>query len=223
MSDKHEPDPRGPGSAPSAGAGPAPASGAAGGTPAGGTGPRPGRTPSPPRRAVTAGTAPATGRPATVRKAGHQGASRRQATSLEQERLREVDRRGVVLGLMTAGAAVAVGSVIALCSQVRGPAVDESIPATGRVVETTVTVSGMRFVPDTVDVAPGDRLVITLDNTADMVHDLVLENGATTGRVAAGQRAELDAGVIRGPVEGWCSIAGHRAHGMVFHVTTGSF
>ena len=176
---------------------------------------------------MTAGTAPATGRPATgrpatVRKAGHQGASRRQATSLEQERLREVDRRGVVLGLMTAGAAVAVGSVIALCSQAGGPAVDESIPATGRVVEATVTVSGMRFVPDTVDVAPGDRLVITLDNTADMVHDLVLENGATTGRVSAGQRAELDAGVIRGPVEGWCSIAGHRAHGMVFHVTTGA-
>ena len=39
-------------------------------------------------------------------------------------------------------------------------------------VEVTVTVSGMRFVPDAVDVAPVDRLVITLDNTSDQVHDL---------------------------------------------------
>ena len=80
---------------------------------------------------------------------------------------------------------------------------------------------GLRFVPDTVDVTPGDRLVITLDNTADQVHDLVLATGQTTGRVAARAKGTLDAGVVAGPIEGWCSIAGHRAQGMVFHVTAG--
>ncbi|WP_315213344.1 multicopper oxidase domain-containing protein [Actinomyces dentalis] len=128
------------------------------------------------------------------------------------------DRRGVLLGLATAGVAVVTG--VALNG--RGASSDsgaDAVGATGNTVEVTVTVSGMRFVPDAVDVAPGDRLVITLDNTSDQVHDLVLANGAESGRVAAGRSATVDVGVVTGPVEGWCSIAGHRAQGMVFHVT----
>ena len=128
------------------------------------------------------------------------------------------DRRGVLLGLATAGVAVVTG--VALNG--RGASSDsgaDAVGATGHTVEVTVTVSGMRFVPDAVDVAPGDRLVITLDNTSDQVHDLVLANGAESGRVAAGRSATVDVGVVTGPVEGWCSIAGHRAQGMVFHVT----
>ena len=128
------------------------------------------------------------------------------------------DRRGVLLGLATAGVAVVTG--VALNG--RGASSDsgaDAVAATGNTVEVTVTVSGMRFVPDAVDVTPGDRLVITLDNTSDQVHDLVLANGAESGRVAAGRSATVDVGVITGPVEGWCSIAGHRAQGMVFHVT----
>ena len=122
------------------------------------------------------------------------------------------------MGLLTAGAAVVVGSVIGNRGQ--GGATQD-IEATGNTVNATIKVEGMRFVPDTVDVTPGDRLVITLDNTADQVHDLVLATGQTTGRVAAGAKGTLDAGVVAGPVEGWCSIAGHRAQGMVFHVTAG--
>ena len=128
------------------------------------------------------------------------------------------DRRGVLLGLATAGVAVVTG--VALNG--RGASSDsgaDAVAATGNTVEVTVTVSGMRFVPDAVDVTPGDRLVITLDNTSDQVHDLVLANGAESGRVAAGRSATVDVGVVTGPVEGWCSIAGHRAQGMVFHVT----
>ena len=128
------------------------------------------------------------------------------------------DRRGVLLGLATAGVAVVTG--VALNG--RGASSDsgaDAVAATGNTVEVTITVSGMRFVPDAVDVAPGDRLVITLDNTSDQVHDLVLANGAESGRVAAGRSATVDVGVVTGPVEGWCSIAGHRAQGMVFHVT----
>lgn len=154
------------------------------------------------RRGLTAGTAPATG---------------------NGESTRVSDRRGVVLGLLTAGAAAVAGAAVATVrgtgagSASSGPAVT----ATGRTVRATLTVSGMRFVPDTVRVSPGDHLVITLRNTAEQVHDLVLDTGATTGRVAAGGSATLDAGIVAGPVEGWCSIAGHRAQGMVLHVETG--
>lgn len=195
-------------------------------TPAKGEGTEPGQAPSSapspesegttaqpsPRARVTAGTAPAIGR----------GAASAQDTAAARASARAADRRGVLLGLVTAGAAVVVGSAIAGHDSTSGTSTSGSgVTATGQTVRATITVSGMRFVPDTVDVTPGDRLVLTLDNTADQVHDLVLATGATTGRVAAGATGTLDAGIVTGPIEGWCSIAGHRAAGMVFHVTAG--
>ena len=171
------------------------------------------------RRAVTAGTAPAIDRsrrplPGGAGSTPGGGAAAASSGGL----LQSADRRGILMGLLTAGAAVVVGSVIGNRGQ--GGATQD-IEATGNTVNATIKVEGLRFVPDTVDVAPGDRLVITLDNTADQVHDLVLATGQTTGRIAARAKGTLDAGIVAGPIEGWCSIAGHRAQGMVFHVTAG--
>lgn len=161
------------------------------------------------RAAVTAGTAPAVGR------------GQRRADAAPQPRL---DRRGVLLGLLTTGAAVATGAGVAAWRATRTPSAEAGpVAVTGRTTTVTVAVEGMRFVPDTVDVPAGNRLVLTLDNTGDQVHDLVLQlddgTTASTGRVPAGETGSLDAGVVSGPLEGWCSIAGHRAQGMVFHVT----
>ena len=175
------------------------------------------------RRAVTAGTAPAIDRnrrplSSKADSTAQAGATASAASASSGGPLHSADRRGILMGLLTAGAAVVVGSIIGNRGQ--GGAT-EDIEATGNTVNATIKVEGLRFVPDTVDVTPGDRLVITLDNTADQVHDLVLATGQTTGRVAARAKGTLDAGVVTGPVEGWCSIAGHRAQGMVFHVTAG--
>ena len=171
------------------------------------------------RRAVTAGTAPAidrSRRPLPGGAGSTPGGGAAAASS--GSRLQSADRRGILMGLLTAGAAVVVGSVIGNRGQ--GGAAQDVSP-TGNTVNATIKVEGLRFVPDTVDVTPGDRLVITLDNTADQVHDLVLATGQTTGRIAARAKGTLDAGIVAGPIEGWCSIAGHRAQGMVFHVTAG--
>ena len=175
------------------------------------------------RRAVTAGTAPAIDRnrrplSSKADSTAQAGATASAASASSGGPLHSADRRGILMGLLTAGAAVVVGSIIGNRGQ--GGAT-QHVEATGNTVNATIKVEGLRFVPDTVDVTPGDRLVITLDNTADQVHDLVLATGQTTGRVAARAKGTLDAGVVAGPVEGWCSIAGHRAQGMVFHVTAG--
>ena len=175
------------------------------------------------RRAVTAGTAPAIDRnrrplSSKADSTAQAGATASAASASSGGPLHSADRRGILMGLLTAGAAVVVGSIIGNRGQ---GGVTQHVEATGNTVNATIKVEGLRFVPDTVDVTPGDRLVITLDNTADQVHDLVLATGQTTGRVAARAKGTLDAGVVTGPVEGWCSIAGHRAQGMVFHVTAG--
>ncbi len=195
----------------------------AGGAAAGSAATAPDKPEATHRRAVTAGTAPAIDRnrrPLASRadSTAGAGATASAGSASSGGLLHSADRRGILMGLLTAGAAVVVGSVIGNRGQ--GGATQD-IEATGNTVNATIKVEGMRFVPDTVDVAPGDRLVITLDNTADQVHDLVLATGQTTGRVAARAKGTLDAGVVAGPVEGWCSIAGHRAQGMVFHVTAG--
>lgn len=93
-----------------------------------------------------------------------------------------------------------------------------AVAATGHTTTASVRVEGMRFVPDTVDVPAGDRLLITLANTGTNQHDLVLSNGARTGRLAPGESAVLNAGVIGSSLDGWCAVAGHRQMGMTFSV-----
>ncbi|AZM64794.1 copper oxidase [Streptomyces sp. WAC 01420] len=131
---------------------------------------------------------------------------------------------GVALGLAVVMLAVAGGGAADVRSL---PVLERSaatgadggeVTPTGRTTTVEVTIRDMRFFPATVDVPAGDRLVIELHNTGDDTHDLVLETGTRTDRIAPGKRATLDAGVVGRDLEGWCSVVGHRQMGMVFAV-----
>ena len=95
-----------------------------------------------------------------------------------------------------------------------------SVTATGQT--TTVQVkatSNYRFTPAEVEVPAGNRLVVEVTNDDEgMTHDLTFDNGATTGVINPGETKTVDAGVITADQEGYCSVAGHRALGMVFKV-----
>ncbi|MDT0393987.1 multicopper oxidase domain-containing protein [Streptomyces edwardsiae] len=131
---------------------------------------------------------------------------------------------GVALGLAVVMLAVAGGGaadVRSLPILERSAATNADggeVTPTGRTTTVEVTVRSMRFSPASVDVPAGDRLVVELHNTGTDTHDLVLETGARTDRVAPGERATLDAGVVGRDLEGWCSVVGHRQMGMVFGV-----
>jgi nitrite reductase (NO-forming) len=88
---------------------------------------------------------------------------------------------------------------------------------TGQTVRVEVTIRDMRYVPASVQVRAGDRLVVVLTNADTTTHDLVIGD-ARTPRIAPGATTELDAGVIGTSVEGYCSVVGHRQMGMVFQV-----
>ncbi len=101
---------------------------------------------------------------------------------------------------------------------------EESESGTAATGETTTAqvkmTPEMRFVPDTIEVPAGNTLEIELVNTdPGNAHDLVLETGENSGRLQPQQTTTLKTGVISGNVEGWCSIVGHRAMGMVLHIT----
>jgi nitrite reductase (NO-forming) len=119
----------------------------------------------------------------------------------------------VVLVLGATAAVAADPAAVGLGAPAAGGA-----EATGRVVEVDVVAAGMRFEPASVTVAPGDTLVVTLTNADDVAHDLVLDSGASTGRVAPGGSAQVQVAVVGRALDGWCSVAGHRQMGMTFQV-----
>ena len=82
-----------------------------------------------------------------------------------------------------------------------------------------VKAADMRFSPALIEVEPGTHLFIEVTNTdAAETHDLVLATGGNSGRLAPGQSATIDAGVIAGDVDAWCSIVGHKQMGMVLDI-----
>ncbi len=94
-----------------------------------------------------------------------------------------------------------------------------TVAATGHTTSVSITAVDMHFTPDTISVPRGDRLVIDLTNADETTtHDLWLSTGQHTARLRPGAHAVLDAGVIGGPVDGWCSVVGHRQLGMTLHI-----
>lgn len=138
------------------------------------------------------------------------GARRRGAAGVAVAGLLGVVALGV--GLDPAAAGLTDGAVAAATGDVA------PVAASGRTTTVEVEAQDMRFVPGRVEVPAGDRLVIRVTNADAAVHDLVLANGATSGRLGPGESAEVDAGVVGADLAGWCSVAGHRLMGMTLDV-----
>jgi len=125
---------------------------------------------------------------------------------------------GVVTGLALVLVAVLIGAAAQRVATPRAAA--PGVAWNGHTTTVTVTAEGMRFHPDTLTVPAGDRLIIELTNRDRRRHDLVLATGAKSTMVAGDGTTRLDAGIIGGTVEGWCSLPGHRQAGMRLTVTT---
>ena len=93
------------------------------------------------------------------------------------------------------------------------------VAPTGKTTEVAVKAKDMRFTPSRIEVPAGNRLVINLTNTDRTdVHDLVLESGDDSGRLAPGKSVRIDVGVVGRSIAGWCSVVGHRQMGMVLDI-----
>lgn len=127
-----------------------------------------------------------------------------------------------VAGLAAVVLAVAAGIAADPAALARGgpsSTAAAGVTATGATTTVRVKAEDMRFTPATISVPAGNRLVIVLTNTDDQnVHDLVLDAGASSGRLRPGDAERVDAGVVGRDIEGWCSVVGHRQMGMVLHI-----
>jgi nitrite reductase (NO-forming) len=146
------------------------------------------------------------------------GAPQTVAVGALTERTRPA-RRAPAIAAAAALVLVVVGGVAADPAAVGlGTSAAGAVAPTGRVVEIAVEARDMRFEPASVEVAAGDELVLVVTNVDDAVHDLVLDSGASSGRLAAGATTRVEVGVVGRAMAGWCSVAGHRQMGMVFDV-----
>jgi len=108
-------------------------------------------------------------------------------------------------------AAVALVAGIALLSACSsGPDVEP----TGHTTTVTVTVEGMSFSPSTIEVPVGDELVVEFENTGMEIHDIAFDGGPTSERLNVGESETIDVGVVGEDTDFWCTVSGHRAHGM---------
>jgi nitrite reductase (NO-forming) len=133
----------------------------------------------------------------------------------------------VLRGRSTGQAAVAVAAVVLAVAG--GVALDPAalnrdvsaaseVVATGHVTRVSVIAAKMRFMPASMDVPAGNRLVVVLTNEDADLHDLTLETGQITTRITRGGTTRLDVDVVGSNLKGWCTIVGHREAGMVFAV-----
>ncbi len=115
--------------------------------------------------------------------------------------------------------AAALVDPVAVVGRYAGPGTTAGVAPTGRTTTVQVTAHHMVFTPAVIEVPAGDRLVIELTNTDPaQVHDLVLANGVSSGRLSPGASTVVDVGVVGSDLDGWCSIAGHRQMGMTLVV-----
>ncbi|HEY8482529.1 MAG TPA: multicopper oxidase domain-containing protein, partial [Spirillospora sp.] len=119
------------------------------------------------------------------------------------------------------GAAVTAGVVLtalAVAVAVEQGAGETAAPVAGtRTVE--VTLADMRVRPGTIEAAPGTRLVLRVTNKDAMPHDLRLATGQATPMLDQGETATLTVPPLTGPIDGWCTVPGHRAAGMTMKIT----
>lgn len=135
-------------------------------------------------------------------------------TSPSRRRSTAARRQHLVAAVTAALLVTAAG-----CGPAAPPAPEEPFQDDAGRLHVPVLAVGMRFDPATIVVPDGTHLVIDLENVDGMPHDLVLPDGATSGLLSRGQTASVDVGVVTGPLEGWCSVQGHREAGMVLGIS----
>jgi nitrite reductase (NO-forming) len=116
---------------------------------------------------------------------------------------------GVAIGCLLTAAAVVVATT--------GGSGPSTVAATGsQTIE--VTLSGMAIRPAVIEAPVGTVLTLRVTNADVQRHDLRLATGERTPMLATGQSVTLKLQPLGELVDGWCTVAGHRAAGMTMRI-----
>ncbi|MFI7707557.1 multicopper oxidase domain-containing protein [Nonomuraea sp. NPDC049480] len=116
---------------------------------------------------------------------------------------------GVAVGCLLTAAAVVVATT--------GGSGPSTVAATGSQT-IDVTLSGMSIRPAVIEAPAGTVLTLRVTNADAQRHDLRLATGERTPMLAPGQNVTLKLQPLGELVDGWCTVAGHRAAGMTMRI-----
>lgn len=80
-----------------------------------------------------------------------------------------------------------------------------------------ITITGMRFSPALVEVDATTPVVVRITNEDDRTHDLKI-GSHYSGVISPGETVVRDFGTFDSTTQGWCTMASHKARGMVYDV-----
>lgn len=128
-------------------------------------------------------------------------------------------RRELIIGTLAAAGATALGATISRTQNSPRTSTSHITPTGNTTTLKVAMTQDMRFEPNHLTVPAGDHLLIELTNQDPTnIHDLILSNGAASGRINSGETKTLDAGIIGQNLDGWCSIIGHKQMGMTLRI-----
>ena len=78
-----------------------------------------------------------------------------------------------------------------------------------------VTLTEMAVEPATIEVAPGQELIVEVTNAGTMAHDLKAGGDTGTEMLEPGASATVSLGTFDTDTQAWCTVPGHKAAGMV--------
>lgn len=114
----------------------------------------------------------------------------------------------VVVAIIVAAAAAG-----ALVAHARSNGADN---VSGPVIQ-DITITGMRFSPAHLEVNASTPVVVRITNQDDRTHDLKI-GSHYSGIISPGETVVRDFGTFDSTTQGWCTMASHKARGMVYDV-----
>ncbi|WP_460526949.1 multicopper oxidase domain-containing protein [Flindersiella endophytica] len=115
-----------------------------------------------------------------------------------------------------AGALIGVVAILVAAALTVPPT--DAVSSGGAARPVDITLRGMRVEPATIAAPAGSRLLLRIVNQDAQRHDLRLATGQRTRLLGTGETATVRTDVLEDKVQGWCTVAGHRAAGMTLTI-----
>jgi len=81
-----------------------------------------------------------------------------------------------------------------------------------------VTLEEMKITPASIEVAPGQEVILEVENIGTMPHDIKVEGTDGTDLLEPGATATVELGSFEESTQAWCTVPGHKEAGMVMDI-----